>query len=65
MEGSSEDVEDAPQAGADLGSETDALGFAAGERGGGTAEAQIAEAHGEEEVEALSDFFEGRPATSS
>jgi hypothetical protein len=41
-----------------LGSEADALGFAAGERGGGTAEAQIAEAYGEKKIEALGDFFE-------
>src|SRR6266852_1772821 len=53
-----EDVEDAAEARADLGGEADALGFAAGERGGGTAEAEIAEAYGEKEVEALGNFFE-------
>jgi len=52
-----EHVEDAPQAGADLGSETDALGFATGERGAETTEAEIAEADREEEVQALGDFF--------
>src|SRR5713226_8659908 len=54
-----ENVQDAAEARADLRGETDALGFAAGERGGGTAEAEIAEADGEKKIEALGDFFEG------
>ncbi len=37
--------------------EADALGFASGERGGGAIEAEIAEADGEKEIEALGDFF--------
>ena len=36
----------------------DALGFATGKRGGGTVKAEIAEADGEEKVEALGDFVE-------
>jgi len=44
------DVKNAAEARADLRGEADALGFAAGERGGGTAEAEIAEADGEKKV---------------
>ena len=51
-----EDVEDAAEAGADLGGETDALAFAAGERGGAAVEGEIAEADGVEEFEALDDL---------
>ncbi len=39
-----EDVEDALEAGADLGGEADALSFAAGEGVGGTAEFEVIEA---------------------
>ena len=51
-----EDVEDAAEAGADLGGEADALAFAAGERGGGAVEREVAEADGVEELEALDDL---------
>ena len=51
-----EDVEDAAQARADLGGEADALAFAAGERGGGAVEREVAEADGVEEFEALDDL---------
>ena len=53
-----ENVEDAAQARADLRGQADALGFAAGERGGGTVESEIAEAHIEKKIEALGDFGE-------
>ena len=53
-----ENVEDSAKARADLRGQANALGFAAGERGGGAVEAEIAEADGEEKVEALGDFFE-------
>src|SRR6266852_2519523 len=53
-----ENVQDAAEARADLRGEADAMGFAAGERGGGTAEAEIAEADGEKKIEALGDFLE-------
>ena len=52
-----EDVEDAAEARADLGGETDALAFAAGKGGGGAVEAQVAQADRVEEFEALDDFF--------
>ena len=51
-----EDVEDAAEAGADLGGEADALAFAAGEGGGGAVEREVAEADGVEEFEALDDL---------
>jgi len=54
-----ENVEDPAEARADLRGEANALGFAAGKRGGGTAEAEIAEAYSKKKVEALGDFFEG------
>src|SRR6202030_4321088 len=54
-----ENVEDAAEARADLRGQADALGFAAGKRGGGTIEAEIAEADGEKKIEALGDFFQG------
>ena len=53
-----QNVENATEARTDLRGEADALGFAAGERGGGAVEAQIAEAHGEQEIDAFGDFFE-------
>jgi hypothetical protein len=37
--------------------QADALGLAAGECGGGTVEAEIAEAYGEEEIETLGDLL--------
>ena len=46
-------VEDAAEAGADLGGEADALAFAAGEGGGGAVEGEVGEADGVEELEAL------------
>ena len=51
-----EDVEHAAEARADLRGETDALAFAAGERGGVAVEREIAEADGAEEFEALDDL---------
>src|SRR5258707_9479120 len=54
-----ENVQDAAETRTDLRGQTDALRLAAGERGGGTAEAEIAEAYGEKEVEALGDLFQG------
>src|SRR4029077_14674067 len=54
-----ENIENAAEARADLRGEADALGFATGKRGGGTAEAEITEADGEKKIEALGDFFEG------
>ena len=56
MEGSSRDVKDAAEAGADLCGEADALAFAAGERGGGAIERQVGEADRVEELEALDDL---------
>ncbi len=53
-----EDIENAAEARADLRGQADALGFAAGERGGRAVEAEIAEADGEEELDALANFFE-------
>jgi hypothetical protein len=40
----------------EVGGELDALGFAAGERGGGLAEADVAEADFVEDVELVDDF---------
>ena len=51
-----EDVEDAAQAGADLGGEADALAFAAGKGGGVAIEREVAEADGVEEFQALDDL---------
>src|SRR5205807_8708592 len=53
-----ENVENAAKPRADLRSEADALGFAAGERGGGAVQAEVAEANGEQEIDALGDFCE-------
>src|SRR4029077_6070289 len=53
-----ENIEDAAKPRADLRGEADALGFAAGESGGGTIERQIVEAHREEKLETLGDFGE-------
>ena len=51
-----EDVQHAAEAAADLAGEADALGFAAGERGGGAAECEVIEADVDEEREAVVDF---------
>ena len=53
-----ENIEHAAKARADLRGQANALGFAAGKRGGGAIEAEIAEADGEQEIEALGDFFQ-------
>ena len=50
------DVEDAAQAGANLGGEADALALAAGERGGAAIEREVVEAYGAEELKALNDL---------
>ena len=55
-----EHVKDAAQARADLRREANALRFAAGKRGGGAIQAEIAEAHGEQKIEALGDFSRAR-----
>ena len=51
-------VEHAAQARADLRGQANALGFAAGKRGGGTVERQVAEADIEKKIDALGDFVE-------
>src|ERR1035441_10149252 len=51
-----EDVEDAAEAGTNLGGEADALALAAGERGGVAVEGEVGEADGAEEFKALDDF---------
>src|SRR6267143_1996103 len=48
-----ENVENAAKARADLRGEADALGFAAGERRGGAVQAEIAETHSEQKINAL------------
>ena len=53
-----ENVENAAKARADLRGEADALRFAAGKSGGGAVQAEIAEADGQQKIEALGDFFE-------
>src|SRR4029077_15294031 len=53
-----ENVENTAKTRADLRGEANALSFAAGERGGGAIETEIAEADGEQEIDALGDFFE-------
>src|SRR5712692_6321988 len=52
-------VENAAKARSDLRGEADALGFTAGKSGGRAVETEIAEADGEEELDALGNFFEG------
>src|SRR6266568_1736174 len=44
-------VENAAQARADLRGQTDALRFAAGKRGGGAVQAEVAESHGEKKLD--------------
>src|SRR4029077_3247018 len=51
-------VENATKTRADLGGQADALGFATGERGGGTVQAEVAKADGEQELNALGNFFQ-------
>ena len=53
-----EDVEDADQAGADLGGQPDALGLAAGQRGRRAVEREVVEAHVEQEAQPLLDLLE-------
>ena len=53
-----EDVEHAHQPAADLGGETDALGFAAGKRASGTGKSEISEADVHEETQTLRDFLQ-------
>jgi hypothetical protein len=53
-----EDVEDASESGAELGSEADALGFAAGEGGGAACEGEVTESDIDEEAEPFADFAE-------
>ena len=56
-----EHVEDAAEVGAKLRGEADALGFAAGERSGGTVEGEVVEADALHETEALTDFGKNIP----
>jgi hypothetical protein len=53
-----EDVEDADEAGADLGGEADALGFAAAEGAAFAVEREVAEADVAQEAEPGADFVE-------
>ncbi len=53
-----EHVEDADEAGADLGGQADALGLAARQRPGGPVEGEVVEAHVEQELQALVDLLE-------
>src|SRR6266567_4044202 len=53
-----ENIENAAQARADLRGQADALRFAAGERGRGTLQAEIAKTDGEEKIDALGNFLE-------
>src|SRR6266852_228678 len=53
-----ENVENAAKARTDLRGEADALGFAAGKRCRGTVKAEIAEADGEQKINAFRNFFE-------
>src|SRR5260370_10500299 len=51
-------VENTTQARTDLRGQADALGFAAGKRGGGAVQAEIAKADGEQELDTLGNFFQ-------
>ena len=53
-----ENIEHAAQLRSDLRGQTNALRFAAGERGGGAREAQIVEADGGEKFQAIADLFD-------
>jgi hypothetical protein len=52
-----EDIGDALQLGADLGSQADALGLTPAERSGGAVEGEIGEADIQEELESFADLF--------
>src|SRR5260370_42465024 len=52
-------VETAAKARADLRGEANSLGFAAGKRGGGAVQTEIAETDREQEIDALGNFFKG------
>src|ERR1700751_5441104 len=54
-----QNVKHAAKARSYLRGETDALGFAAGKRGGGTTEAEVPEAHSEQKIDTFSNFFKG------
>ena len=51
-------IQDARQAGADLGSQTDALAFTAGQRGRSSGKREVVQPHIVEEVQAVRDFAE-------
>src|SRR5260370_37183609 len=53
-----ENVENTAKARTDLRGQADALGFPAGERGGGTVQAEVAEADGEQEFDTFGNFFQ-------
>src|SRR5258708_6671280 len=53
-----ENVQNAAKTRADLRGQADALGFAAGKRGRGTLQAEIAETDGEEKLDAFGNFLE-------
>ena len=55
-----QDIQDAHEAGSDLGGEPDALRFAAGKRGCAALERQVVEPHIDEELEARFDFLDDR-----
>src|SRR6185503_18414667 len=55
-----EDVEHSHQARADLGSQPDSLGLAAGERGGASAESEVIETHVAKEPQPIDHFLEDR-----
>jgi hypothetical protein len=57
-----QNIQHAAQLRSDLRGQADALGFAAGERGGGTRQAQIIEADGGEKLQAIADLFDDAPA---
>ena len=52
-----ENVQHSAQTRPDLRSQTNALRFAAGKRGGGSLQAQIFEADGDQEFQAIADLF--------
>ena len=52
-----ENIENATKPRTDLRCEADALGFPAGKRGGGTVQAEIAEADGKKKIDAFGNFF--------
>src|SRR5581483_6930461 len=57
-----EDVQDADQAGTNLGGEPDALTFAAGKRAGGSIEGQVVKSDVRKKIEPLADFLEDEAA---